>query len=350
MALSGVTEEEPMPATRACLAAMEMRDFMRTERDVAIAMGRDFWEIRIGLHMGPLVAGIIGSSKYSFDVWGDTVNIGARAEAATKRGHITITSTINDHVSKYFDSHSRGDVEIHKRGGSIEMFYLDKIKSDFCLYHEGNSANAELRELCGLPTMDFHHLRKAILNRLKSLLPENIKYHDIPHTLNVEKAAIRYANLEGVSNDEMFMLRTAVLFHDAGFILQYNDNEDFAMSMAESMLPEFGYSQEQIEIIKGLINTTKSGITPTTTLQKIMCDADHDYLGRPDYHSIAKKLRVEIAHFEREFSEEEWIRFQLNFLEEHHQYYTETAQNIRQYGKNARIRELKNKLEQVTNE
>jgi class 3 adenylate cyclase/predicted metal-dependent HD superfamily phosphohydrolase len=347
MALAGVTEGEPEPAIRACLAAIEMRDFMRNERDIAIALKKDFWEIRIGLHMGPLVAGIIGASKYTFDVWGDTVNIGARAEAATKRGHITITSTINNKVGQYFESHTRGDVEIHKRGGSLEMFYLDKIRPEYCLYGEGNSANAELRQLCGLPTMDFQHLRKAILNRLKSLLPENIKYHDIPHTLNVEKAAIRYAKLEGVSDSDILLLRTAVLFHDAGFILQYDHNEDFAVSMANSMLPEFGYSIEQIDVISGIINATKSSVEPTNILERIMCDADHDYLGRPDYHSIARKLREELEFFSETFQEKEWIKFQLEFLENKHKFYTETAQNIRQYGKNARIRELKKKLEEV---
>ena len=119
MELSGVTENKPKSAVRACLAAIEIRDFMRKERDIAIAMKNDFWEIRIGLHMGPLVAGIIGTSKYSFDVWGDTVNIASRAERASKRGHITITSSIQERVTKYFELTSRGEIEIHKRGGSM---------------------------------------------------------------------------------------------------------------------------------------------------------------------------------------------------------------------------------------
>jgi len=79
MALSGVTENKPKPAVRACLAALEIREFMRKERQLAKAMKKEYWEIRIGLHMGPLVSGIIGSTKFSVDVWGDTVNIASRA-------------------------------------------------------------------------------------------------------------------------------------------------------------------------------------------------------------------------------------------------------------------------------
>lgn len=347
MALAGVTEDAPHPSIRACLAAVEMRDFMRSERDVAIALKKDFWEIRIGLHMGPLVAGIIGSKKYNFDVWGDTVNIAARAESATKRGQITITQSVNDDVKQYFETSTRGEVEIHKRGGSLEMFYLEGIKDQFTLYKGENSANASLRAECGLPSIDFYHMRKDILNRLKSLLPENIKYHDLPHTLNVEKAAVRFAKLEGISNTDILLLRTAVLFHDAGFILKYHQNEDFAMNMAESMLPHYGYDETKIETIKNIINSTKYEVEPETDLEKIMCDADHDYLGRPDYHSIAKKLRIEMENFGTSMGEKEWCEYQLKFLEGHHKYYTETAQNIRQYGKNSRILDLKRKLDSL---
>lgn len=347
MALSGVTESKPMPAIRACLAALEIREYLRTERDIAIAMNRDFWEVRIGIHMGPLVAGIIGSSKFSFDVWGDTVNIASRAESATRKGRITITAAIAMEVEDYFELKSRGQIEIHKRGGSIEMFYLERLKPIYCLYGEGKYANASLRTTCGLTSMDFDHLRKEILNRLKSLLPENMVYHDIPHTLNVEKAAVRYAQLEGLVDEEILLLRTAVLFHDAGFIRKYDRNEEFGSRIAMKILPNFGYSDEQIKQVVALIRVTRSDVEPTNMIEMIMCDADHDYLGRADYNSIAKKLRAELENFGTVFRDEQWISFQLNFLSNHHHYYTDTARNIREQGKNNRIQELKRELSKL---
>jgi class 3 adenylate cyclase/predicted metal-dependent HD superfamily phosphohydrolase/ActR/RegA family two-component response regulator len=347
MALAGVTEVNPEPAIRMCLAALEIRNYMRKERDIAIAMKRDFWEIRIGLHMGPLVAGIIGASKYSFDVWGDTVNIAARTEAMTKSSNISITRSIFEKVSDFFETESRGSVDIRKRGGTVDMFYLTSLKTEFCMYNEGLSPNADLRVTCGLPSMDFEHTRTHIINRLRSLLPDEIMYHDVPHTLNVEKAAIRYAKLEGIKEQDMLLLRTAALYHDAGFILQYHDNEDFGISMAKSSLPKFGYSEEQIDAICKIINATKHSVTPETLLEKIMVDADHDYLGRPDYHVIAKKLRAELENYGQSFNEEDWILFQLEFLENHHDYHTETAQNIRSYGKSVRIEDLKKKLKNI---
>ena len=350
MALAGVTEEHPEPAIRACLAALEIRDYMRKERDVAVALKKDFWEIRIGLHMGPLVAGIIGASKYSFDVWGDTVNVAARAEAMTKSGSISITDSIYNEIKEYFTTESRGEIDIQKRGGALEMHYLVSLKKNHCMYNEGLSPNAKLREQCGLSPMDFENMRTSILNRLRSLLPEDVIYHDIPHTLNVEKAVIRYGNLEGVNEEDLFLLRTAALFHDAGFILRYPDNETLGIAMARSSLGKFGYSPEQIETICGIINATRFSVKPSTLLEEIMCDADHDYLGRPDYHVIAKKLREEMERFEKSFTEEEWIKYQLDFLQNHHRYYTETAQNIRDYGKSVRIADLKKKLQQLIDE
>lgn len=340
MALSGVTENKPKPAVRACLAALEIREFMRKERELAQALGKEFWEIRIGLHMGPLVAGIIGSTKFSFDVWGDTVNIASRAEAVSKKGHITITSSIEERVRKYFRSTSRGIIEIQKRGGSFEMFYLDELEPKYALNPEGNFANSLLRNICDLPTMDFLQMREHILNRLKSLLPEDISYHDLPHTLNVEKAAQRYAKLEGLSQEETYLLRTAALFHDAGFIQQYKDNEIFGANIASATLPGFGYTEFQINIIRKMILSTSYHVKPVTLLEQIMCDSDHDYLGRPDYHDIAKKLRQEMSDYGKTFTDLEWIDFQLRYLDNKHVYYTDSAKNIRLQGKNIRIKEL----------
>ena len=347
MALAGVTEKEPLPAVRACLAGLEIRNYMKDQRDVALALQRDFWEVRIGIHSGPLVAGIIGDSKYSFDVWGDTVNIASRAETVSKGGEITITSSIQEKVSEYFNVESRGKIDIRKRGGSIDMFYLQEIKSEYCLYQEGKMASAELRTVCGLIPMDFEQMRRQILNRLKSLLPENIIYHDIPHTLNVEKAAIRYAKLEGVSDQDMFLLRTACLLHDCGFVYRYHENENFAIGVSRSLLPEFGYSPQQVEIITNIINATKYDVDPETQLEKIMCDADHDYLGRPDYNEISQKLRKELGENGQSFTDKEWCLFQLKFLENIHEFYTETAINLRQSGKENRISNLRKQISQM---
>ena len=347
MALAGVTEQYPEPALRACLAAVEIRDFMLNERSIAMALNRDYWEVRVGLHMGPLVAGIIGQSKISFDVWGDTVNIAARAEQGCKPGYVTVTKPILEQVQDLFIHESRGNVSIHKRGGSIPMSYLLKLSPKFVMNSDDRLASSDLRMKCGLSPIDFDHMRKGIIQRLMSLLPEEVVYHDIKHTLNVEKSAVRFAKLEGLDEESIIILRTAVLYHDSGFILHYEKNEDFAIHLAEANLPQFGYSAEQIKQITSIIASTRHNTIPETLLEQIMCDADHDYLGRPDYYNVVKKLREEMLNFGIEMNEKEWLEFQLNYLEKNHRYFTETAKNIRLHGKKARIEEIRERLKQI---
>jgi len=347
MALAGVTEQTKEPAIRACLAALEIRDLMRNDSVVAKALGKDSWDIRIGIHSGPLVAGIIGKSKISFDVWGDTVNIAARAEAGTSAGTISITSNLCQQVQQYFNVTHRGSIALPKRGGQIDMFYLDDLKREYCLYNEGNIASSSLRKQCGLSSIDFEHMRKEILNRLKALLPDKLVYHDIGHTLNIEKAALRLCHLEGINEEDILLLRTAVLYHDAGFIEKYDQNEDFAIGMARNALPKYGYSAEQINTVCTIIRATKSNIEPELALEKIMCDADHDYLGRADYYAVAKRLRQELANYQRVYSEKDWCHFQLDYLEKKHRFYSDTAQNIRSQAKEKRITELKEQMNKL---
>lgn len=347
MALAGVTEDHPEPSIRACLAALEIKDFMQTEKDIARAMNRDFWEVRVGLHKGPLVAGIIGTSKISFDVWGDSVNIAARAESGSKPGFITITKNIADDISDYMNLENRGPISIHKRGGDIQMYYLHNLKAEHCLYGEGKLASSELLQKCALSPIDFYHMRMDIVNRLKALLPDELVYHDIAHTLNVEKAAIRLARLEGLEENDIQILRTAVLYHDAGFVVEYHHNEPFGIRMAENTLPKFGYSPDQIKRVTEIIASTASKVKPSSLLEQIMCDADHDYLGRADYFTVAKKLRIELENYGQKMTEKEWIEFQLNYLENIHRFYTVTAKNIRLQAKKAHIQELKNQLQEL---
>jgi HD superfamily phosphodiesterase len=172
-------------------------------------------------------------------------------------------------------------------------------------------------------------------------------YHDLAHTLNVEKSALRLARLEGLDEEEIMLLRTAVLYHDSGFIFTYSRNELHGVRMMEQSLPKYGYDQEQIAAIRSMILATSSGNEPVTLLEQIMCDADHDYLGRADYYMVAEKLREEIAVFGTIMSEEEWLNFQLGYLQHEHKFYTSTSKNIRERGKQNRIAELRTKLRQL---
>lgn len=349
MALAGVNESEPEPEIRVCLAALEIRDFMINEREVAIAMNKDYWEVRIGIHAGPLVAGIIGAKKISFDVWGDTVNIASRAEQESEPDRILITQDVFDKIEDHFVTIFHEDVDIKKRGGSEMMYFLEELKADSSDEHNHKRAHSDLLRKCNITVIDFQRMERTIFNQLKSMLPEELLYHDLAHTANVAKAAMRLAKLEGISSYESLLLCTAVYFHDSGFLVQYSQNEKFGIKLAQNKLSDYGYTKIEIDLISKIIASTALDTEPVTMLEKIMCDADHDYLGRADYTNVAKKLRIEMENMGKTFSDLEWIDFQLNFLENQHRYYTETAQNIRDSGKKIRIQTLKTEKEELIN-
>jgi len=191
--------------------------------------------------------------------------------------------------------------------------------------------------------VNFHEMRENILHRLKSELPKTLSYHDVNHTISVEKAAIRLSELEQLSNDDTIIIRTAVLYHDAGFIYQYSGNELFAQKMIREDLPKFGYNEEQIFRIIKIVRSTEKEVSSSSHLDDIMSDSDHDYFGRDDYYKIAGYLRDELAIFGKEFTEIEWIDFQLAYLERKHRYLTTSAQKLRNSEKEKRIEELKSK-------
>lgn len=346
MAVGGVGTNNENIELKTALAALEIRNFMQNEITTRKAFGKDYWDIRIGIHSGNLIGGVIGKHKFSYDVWGDTVNIAARCEQNSIPHHISVTDHFKNKIESYFDFTGRGKVKIKNRG-EVEMYFLDKIKPEYSLYHHGKKANIELRKLAKLPSADFEGFRTFVISKLKAELSDDLFYHSIEHTLNVEQAALKYAKLEGLEKDCIFRLQTAALFHDAGFLIEYKDNETVGAKILDKYAFEFGYSEADIQIISKIILATNNKIEPTTLSEKIMCDADHDYLGRQDYHHVANKLHKELAIYDNTIEATEWLKLQIDYLENKHIYYTTSAYNLRQIGKENRIKELKQRLKDL---
>ena len=126
--------------------------------------------------------------------------------------------------------------------------------------------------------MEFENVKKFILAKLRKELPRSLTYHSLGHIKDVYKAAQKLAKLEGVSGEELTLLLTAVLFHDSGFLIQQKEHERVGCEIARKHLPDYGYSDKQIETICGMIMATRIPQTPHNKLEQIICDADLDYL------------------------------------------------------------------------
>ena len=121
MAVAGVPQPHDDPVRAVCDAALEIRD---ASNRISEAAGAEGWNIRIGLHMGPLIAGVIGKQKFSYDVWGATVNLASRMESSGAPGRINASAEIYARAEPFYRWQPRGAQPV-KRLAAAEMFFLD---------------------------------------------------------------------------------------------------------------------------------------------------------------------------------------------------------------------------------
>ncbi len=122
MCASGLDDRKRFPLN-IVKAALEMQEFLAELAEQRRAKGLPWFEARIGLHTGPVVAGVVGVRKFAYDIWGDTVNIAARMESASEPGKVNISETTYRLVKYSFECIYRGKVEV-KNKGQLDMYYV----------------------------------------------------------------------------------------------------------------------------------------------------------------------------------------------------------------------------------
>ena len=173
------------------------------------------------------------------------------------------------------------------------------------------------------------------------LMPK-LPYHNFGHAIDVYSAASTLALLGGVGYENRFLLKTAALLHDIVVVPGLRDNEERSAEFASQYLPKIGYSSDQTEKVGKLVLATKMPQNPNGFLEQVLCDADLDNLGRPDFLELGEKVRVELGLP----NNEKWYQQQIQFLR-NHQYHTEIARKLRDPGKAANIQRLEKMLQEL---
>ena len=188
--------------------------------------------------------------------------------------------------------------------------------------------------------MKIEEVKDYILNLLNKELDPKLFYHNIDHTLDVYNTTILLSEKEKINEYDQLLLLTAALFHDSGMLKSFNGHEEASVEIAKITLPGFDYSKDEIAKVCEIILATKPDVIPETISEKIIKDADLNYLGRKDYFIIAQKLRLEWDVMNvNTFSINDWYKFQINYLR-NHKYFTISANELRQQQKMKNLEEI----------
>jgi adenylate cyclase len=129
MCACGLPEPNKKHAELVVQAGLEMLAFMKKYQTEKKANNQPYFEMRVGIHTGPVVAGIVGNKKFAYDVWGDTVNMAARMESSGEPGKVNISETTYNKVKKKFICTPRGKIKA-KNKGEQEMYFVEGSYAD----------------------------------------------------------------------------------------------------------------------------------------------------------------------------------------------------------------------------
>ncbi|MEB2787020.1 adenylate/guanylate cyclase domain-containing protein [Algoriphagus persicinus] len=127
MAAGGIPVENTTHPFDVINAAFEIRDFIENHKEKSRLENKPIFELRIGIHTGNIVAGIVGLNKFAYDIWGDTVNLASRMESSSEAGKINVSGATYELVKDHFSCTHRGKV-LAKNKGEVDMYFVERLK------------------------------------------------------------------------------------------------------------------------------------------------------------------------------------------------------------------------------
>ena len=301
-------------AERALHTAIEMQQKLVELNVERKKRGQDPLQIGIGLNTGRAVSGNIGSKEQmNYTVIGDAVNLSARLCSFAKAGQIIISENVYALLkgNTSFAFKPLEPIQVKGKANLIPVYDVKYFRNDL-----GNSIEEK-----------FKHLEDFIVANF----PPHLTYHNIHHIKDVVEHALLHGKNEQLDDHQLFLLKTAAWLHDIGYIWDEAHHEHRGTLFARQYLPGWGFNEEDIEQICGMIMATKIPQSPKNTMEQVICDADLDYLGRDDYFPVSKNYYLELNN-SRTMSEAEWKELQVSFFATH-EYFTRSAKKLRDKGK-----------------
>lgn len=127
MCAGGIPTTDDSHPCRTVQAGLAMQEYMMIKNEQREKIGKQPWGLRVGIHTGPVVAGVVGNKKYAYDIWGDTVNIASRMESKGEAGKVNISATTYELINDNYECQYRGKIAA-KNKGNIDMYFIEHEK------------------------------------------------------------------------------------------------------------------------------------------------------------------------------------------------------------------------------
>ena len=330
----GVEKENKTNPIDAACAASDIVKWMaefKTKRNV-------IWNVQIGIHTGPVIARYAGKRKLPYTLSGNNVLTVTRLAMTAEAGMIALSPMTYELVKEFFDVEPYSCIPV-RYSGDMKVSKLVRLKPEL-VNNDPSKKWSDAFDLC-YSRVQFMDIQEFMLDMLEQQLPKNLYYHNVKHTIDVTTEVELIGWAEGVKESDILLLKVAGLFHDSGMIKVDKGHENVSCEYAQEILPTYGYPQSKIDTIKRIIMATQLPHTPTDILEAVIQDSDLDYLGRADFIPVSNLLYKEIVERNgTNMTINQWNKIQIKFIS-NHQYYTKTAQSLREVNKQSQIERLK---------
>jgi adenylate cyclase len=333
MCAGGIPEKNRTNPVEVILAALEMRIYMNKLKETSEIEGMRYWDIRIGIHTGTVVAGVVGQKKLSYDIWGDTVNIASRMESSGEAGKINISGTTYEFVKEFFTCEYRGKMPV-KYKGELEMYFVEGIIP--ALSDENGAPNNKF--LVKMQMIKLQDIEDIITKMFDDEAPPNLYFHNSSRVKNISSQVELLATGENLPDEEYINLKLATVFLLTGFITDYEKPMEASSRLVEEILPRYGFNQENIESTKRIIRNSFTEKQESLS-DNILHDARYAYLGRVDFIKLTEKLLRERTEYGKHTARKTWIEIQKKLLLDH-DFITRTARLLRSVPVEVQISEL----------
>ena len=338
MCAGGIPEKNIINPISVTLAALEMLHVVETD---AQNSNDHVWKLSIGIHTGSVTTRIGGKKQLSYEVKGDTINVVSRIVSVGMKNTIVVSATTYEFVKELFDCHYTSTLPV-KYQKNLELFSVKGINPELAEDENRRLPNDAFRAQFML--VQFSDLQERVLDKLEKELPSWLYYHNVKHTVDVVTESELIGWAEGLNDYQLLMIKTAALFHDTGHTVSYADHEERSVEIAQEILPEYQYTQEEINEVCRIIMATELPPKPADLSEAIICDSDLDYLGRTDFIPVSNALYKELKEQNKTLSLNDWNKQQLKFISSH-QYFTKTGRQLREVKKQEQIERIKQLIE-----